>query len=99
MPTSLELPTHNINEALCALAVIGLPLDGTSPEINIENEQIAISAKQPALVFIESIEPAIDQEMKVPVLLGQDIYLATPDNPAGNMRPVTGPLLRVCRIK
>ncbi len=94
LPTSLELPTHNINEALCALAVIGLPLDGTSPEINIENEQIAISAKQPALVFIESIEPAIDQEIKVPVLLGQDIYLATPDNPAGNMRPVTGPLLK-----
>lgn len=94
LPKSMDLPTSSINEALCALAVIDLPLDATAPEVTIDNEQLAVTAKQPAVVFIESIEKAGDANGQSTVLAGQDVYLAEPDTSEDANRPVQGPLLK-----
>ncbi len=94
LPTTLDLPTSQINEALCALAVIDLPLDGTAAEVAIENEQLLLSTKQVAVVYMESIERAGEGGDKESLLVGQDIYLAQPDTSNENNRPLQGPLLR-----
>ena len=94
LPTTLDLPTSQINEALCALAVIDLPLGGVAPEISIENEQLVLSAKQPAIAYVESIERAGEGGEKENVLVGQDVYLAQPNTSDDANRPLQGPLLR-----
>lgn len=94
LPTTLDLPTSQINEALCALAVIGLPLAGTAPEVAIENEQLTLDVKQPTIAYIESIERAGEGDGKESVLVGQDIYLSQADTDNDEDRPLQGPLLR-----
>ena len=94
LPSSLHLPTSSINEALCALAVIELPLDGTSPEVLIENEQLALNAKSAAIAFVESIESAGQGGDNENILVGQDVYLAQPNTSEDANRPLQGPLLR-----
>lgn len=94
LPSSLDLPTGSINEALCALAVIDLPLDGTSPEVLIENEQLALNAKSAAIAFVESIESAGQGGNNENILVGQDVYLAQPNTSEDANRPLQGPLLR-----
>ncbi|MDX1927043.1 MAG: hypothetical protein SFV81_11025 [Pirellulaceae bacterium] len=94
LPSSLDLPTGSINEALCALAVIDLPLDGTSPEVLIENEQLALNTKSAAIAFVESIESAGQGGNNENILVGQDVYLAQPNTSEDANRPLQGPLLR-----
>lgn len=94
LPTSLDLPTSRINEALCALAVIDLPLDGIAPEVTIENEQLVLDAKNASVVYVESIEKVGEGDANESVLIGQDVYLAQPGSTEGANRPVQTPLLR-----
>ncbi len=94
LPSSLDLPTSSINEALCALAVIDLPLDGTSPEVLIENEHLTLNAKSAAIAFVESIERAGQGGENESILVGQDVYLAQPNTSEDANRPLQGPLLR-----
>ena len=94
LPSALDLPTSSINEALCALAVIELPLDGTSPEVLIENEQLALKTKSAAIAFVESIESAGQGGDNENILVGQDVYLAQPNTSEDANRPLQGPLLR-----
>jgi hypothetical protein len=94
LPSSLDLPTGTINEALCALAVIDLPLDGTSPEVLIENEQLVLNTKSAAVAFVESIESAGQGGNNENILVGQDVYLAQPNTSEDANRPLQGPLLR-----
>ncbi len=62
LPSNLDLPTKQINEALCAIGCYRSPFDGLAPEISIENEQLVLKTKQPSILFVESIEKAIDVE-------------------------------------
>lgn len=94
LPSSLDLPTSSINEALCALAVIDLPLDGVAPEVSIENEQLAVNSKSTALAFIESIEKAGQGGDNEKILVGQDVYLAQPNTSEDANKSLVGPLLR-----
>ena len=94
LPESLDLPTSGINEALCALAVLDLPLDGIAPDVSIEDEQLVLNTKAACIAYIESIEKSGEAEADESVLLGQDVYLAKPNTSDDANRPVSGPLLK-----
>jgi hypothetical protein len=62
LPRNLDLPCGSLNEALCALAVIDLPLQRGPLQVAIEDDQLSIhSPSSPAIVFLESIEPTTEQ--------------------------------------
>ncbi len=102
LPSNLDLPATQINEALCALAVIELPLDGRAPDVLIENEQLALKTTHPAILFVESIEKAgeanEEDAKKGSVLVGQDVYLAQPNTNDELNRPCKAPFSAECLI-
>ena len=90
LPQDLDLPVSNLNEAICALAVIDLPFKAESPEMEIEEGQLVIKSKQPAVVFLESIEPSQASDKSQKILVGQDIYLLSPGIDSRMNRPLGG---------
>ncbi|MEM7473905.1 MAG: hypothetical protein AAF483_02875 [Planctomycetota bacterium] len=93
LPNNLDTPISNLNEALCALAVIDLPFTAEAPQISIEGDELFVESKTPAVIFLESIEASTEVE-EASILVGQDIYLAQPNTAQRNNRPVQSqPLL------
>ncbi len=62
LPRALDLPTASLNEALCALAVIDLPLEQTAHTLAVEDGQLSIHSDSVAVIFLESIEPTQSSE-------------------------------------
>jgi hypothetical protein len=95
LPHDLDLPTGSLNEALCALAVIDLPLARPRSTIAVENEQLVLESEAATVVFLESIEPTTEVQEQKTILVGQDIYLANPNTDQESNRPLgNNPLLR-----
>lgn len=92
LPSQLELPANNISEALCALAVIDLPFDADAPVIKIDEGQLVITSKQPAVVYLESIETA-EHGDSASILVGQDIYLGQSGSDPNTQRPLAADTL------
>lgn len=91
---SLDLPTHTINEAIMALAVLDLPFESTTPELSVENDRLLISTKSAVAAYVQSIEKTETVKEPVSVLVGQDIYLVNPAD-SGQALPVQSkPLVR-----
>ncbi len=84
----LDLPCSNLHEALCALAVLDLPLDGLAPSITVHENQITVEAKSATIAFVESIETSAAADNANSILVGQDIYLAQPSTDEDTNRPV-----------
>ncbi len=57
LPRDLDLPTDSLSEALCALAVIDLPLAPAAPTLSVVDGQLSIHSDSVAVIFLESIEP------------------------------------------
>jgi hypothetical protein len=89
LPRNLDLPCGSVNEALCALAVIDLPLARGAWQVAVEDDQLAIQSQSPAIVFLESIEPTAAQTASTSVLVGQDIYVAQPSTDSHANLPVS----------
>ncbi len=90
----LDLPCSNLHEALCALAVLDLPLDGSNPTISVDDNQLTVEPKSSTIAFIESIEASDANDEGNSILAGQDIYLAQPSTSEDTNRPVQAePLL------
>lgn len=95
LPHDLDLPTGSLNEALCALAVIDLPLARPKSSIAVEDEQLVLESEAATVVFLESIEPTTEVQEQKTILVGQDIYLANPNTDQESNRPLgNNPLLR-----
>ncbi len=89
LPRNLDLPCGSLNEALCALAVIDLPLVRPKLALAVDDDQLTINCDAAAVVFLESIEPTTDAPAPRPtVLVGQDIYLASPSTDDESNLPV-----------
>ncbi|MCC6509716.1 MAG: hypothetical protein IT423_11445, partial [Pirellulaceae bacterium] len=85
---NIDLPVSSLNEALLALATIDLPWQSEPAEINVENDRLVVTTKQPAIAYIQSIEPANKSEGASSILVGQEIYLAEPDTDEKDNRPL-----------
>lgn len=100
LPHDLDLPASSLNEALCALAVIDLPLARPKHSLAIEDEQLVFTSQAAAVVFMESIEPtaevpASESPTQQSVLVGHDIYLNNPMTDQESNRPLGNtPLVR-----
>ncbi|MEO8268146.1 MAG: hypothetical protein ABI557_00415, partial [Aureliella sp.] len=95
LPHDLDLPTGSLNEALCALAVIDLPLARPKSSMAVEDEQLVLESEAATVVFLESIEPTTEVQEQKTILVGQDIYLANPNTDQESNRPLgNNPLLR-----
>ncbi len=110
LPRDLDLPASSLSEALCALAVIDLPLARPEHSLSIEDEQLVFASDAAAVVFMESIEPTGEtatgetesgkSQAQKSVLVGQDIYLNSPstdqqsDKPLGNTALLRGTAYR-----
>lgn len=79
LPANLDLPTSNLTEALCALAVIDLPFETPSPAVEIDGEELFVTSDAAAIVFLESIEECTETAEQNSILLGGDIYLSQSD--------------------
>lgn len=88
LPQDLDLPCSTLNEALCALAVIDLPLATATPKLSIEAEQLVIESETPAVLYLESIEASQTQPENLSVMVGQDFYLANPSTDEDSNRPL-----------
>jgi hypothetical protein len=84
----LDIPCSNLHEALCALAVIALPLDGKQPTVSVEENELVIQTGTAAIAFLESIEASEANATKDSILIGQDIYLVQPSISEDANRPV-----------
>lgn len=78
LPEHLELPCSSVTEALCALAVIDLPLTRQPLRLEIQDEQLQLASEGAAVVFMESVESAQPAPTDTSILVGQDLYLAQP---------------------
>ncbi|MCA9562755.1 MAG: hypothetical protein KC561_04655, partial [Myxococcales bacterium] len=87
LPHALDLPCSSINEALCALAVMDLPLAATQQKLTVEGEQLVLASETAAVVYLESIEPSPETQSSESILVGQDLYLARPGTDEVNNRP------------
>ena len=105
LPHDLDLPASSLTEALCALAVIDLPLARPKHSLAIEDEQLVFASEAAAVVFLESIEPtpevptagvpATEVPEQKSILVGQDIYLNNPSTDQESNRPLGNtPLVR-----
>ncbi|MEZ6135956.1 MAG: hypothetical protein R3C53_13725 [Pirellulaceae bacterium] len=90
----LDIPCSNLHEALCALAVIDLPLDATEPVFTVEENQLFVTANTPTIAYVESIEATESKgDESESILVGQDIYLGLPGIAESADKPVEQPLL------
>lgn len=95
LPVNLELPTGNLSEALCALALIDLPFSAESPQVSVEENELVIKSDTPAVVFLESIGTAEASDQDSSLLTGQEIYRLDTKGPLDKQPSLTGkPLLR-----
>ncbi|MFO1062735.1 MAG: hypothetical protein U0892_02525 [Pirellulales bacterium] len=85
---NIDLPVNSVNEALLALAVIDLPWESEAAAMAVENDRLTVTAKQPAIAYVQSIEPAAAADAPASILVGQDIYLAQPSANEDADRPV-----------
>ncbi|MGN6546639.1 MAG: hypothetical protein ACTHK7_16410, partial [Aureliella sp.] len=75
---NLDLPVTNVNEALCALAVLDLPWESPRADMNVNENRLVVSAERDAIAYVQSIEPTEEVEENSSILAGRDIYLAEP---------------------
>ncbi len=85
---NLDLPVSNINEALCALAVIDLPFENPASDMVVENDRLMVKVADDAIAYIQSIEPAEPIKEVGSILVGQDIYLSQPHTDQEADRPI-----------
>lgn len=91
---NLDMPVGSINEALLALAVLDLPFESAQPEMAVENDRLVVSSQQPAIAYVQSIEPAEAGDTNSSILVGQDIYISEPHTDEESNRPLQSqPLL------
>ncbi len=100
LPQHLEFPCSTISEALCALAVIDLPIKRSQQSLSVKDEQLEIRSETAAVVFLESIEENRGLAEKSSILVGQEVYLAQPQTadesiPLGNSTLLTGVPYRI----
>lgn len=89
LPRNLDLPCNSLNEALCALAVIDLPLARPKLTLAVEDDQLTVASEAAAVLYLESIEPTVEaQDQRPTVMVGQDIYLANPSTDDESNLPV-----------
>ncbi|MCA9193218.1 MAG: hypothetical protein KDB03_15710 [Planctomycetales bacterium] len=82
LPQNLDLPCQNFHEALCALSVLDLPATAPAPTFEVADNQLFVRADQPAVLFVESIEPLAmaseSDQIQTNILIGSDWYLIDP---------------------
>jgi hypothetical protein len=79
---------QSTTEAMLALAVLELPLDGKNYELVVEDGRVLVKSPQDALAYVQTIVPIEPAKQAVPLLIGQDIYLAQ-ESDSGPSRPMT----------
>jgi hypothetical protein len=76
--SQIDIPCTTIHDALCALAVIDLPLAAKPPQISVEDNQLFLQSENSAVVFVESIDSVQQAVDKPAILVGHDIFLKQP---------------------
>ncbi|MCY2975649.1 MAG: hypothetical protein NTW52_13400 [Planctomycetota bacterium] len=94
LSTNLTDAAYSTTDALMALAVLQLPLDGKSCELSVEDGRILVKQPTEALAYIQKIEPIEPAKDSVPLLIGQDLYLVQPSD-SGLPRPIVSKSLLV----
>ncbi len=78
-----DLASKNVHEALMALAVLGLPLESTPPEMSFENDRVIVSKCPNAIAYVQGIVAAEPSDDPSPILVGQNIYLSATSQEPG----------------
>jgi len=87
----LNLASSNVHEAVMAMAVLGLPLSGRSPEPTVVDGKIVVESTGSSIAFIQGIK-AIERLSEPSILLAtQNIYFA--DEAGSTAKPVQGKAL------
>jgi hypothetical protein len=78
----LHLAARNTNEALMALALLGLPLEPQSGTLEIEEGRWVLKKSGRCLVYLQGIVPVEASNEPATLLLSENVYLASEDNTA-----------------
>lgn len=72
--TNLAEASGNFTEMMFALAVLDLPLDGTTPDAEFADAKMTLTTESPLIVFHEEILPAKKVADKTPILVSQNFF-------------------------
>jgi hypothetical protein len=78
----LHLAARNTNEALMALALLGLPLEPQAGTLEIEEGRWVLKKSDRCLVYLQGIVPVEASKEPATLLLSENVYLASEDNTA-----------------
>jgi len=94
LSTNLTEAAQSTTDALMALAVLQLPMDGKGCELSVEQGRIVVKKPSNALAYIQKIEAIEPAKDAAPLLIGQDIYLVQSSD-SGLPKPISSKSLLV----
>lgn len=77
--------SHNVHEALLALAMIELPFEAAKAEVKFDGARMTHKSAGPAIVYHEEIRPSAAGQGKLPILVSQNLF-----DPADRFRTENG---------
>ena len=77
--------SHNVHEALLALAMIDLPFEAAKAEVKFDGGRLTHKSGGPAIVYHEEIRPSEAAQGKLPILVSQNLF-----DPADRFRTENG---------
>ena len=77
--------SHNVHEALLALAMIDLPFEAAKAEVKFDGARMTHKSGGPAIVYHEEIRPSQAAQGKLPILVSQNLF-----DPADRFRTENG---------
>ncbi len=77
--------SHNVHEALLALAMIDLPFEAAKAEVKFDGGRMTHKSGGPAIVYHEEIRPSQAAQGKLPILVSQNLF-----DPADRFRTENG---------